>query len=41
MGQLAAVTIINEIKENEFYGSLSFIVQSSEWFRHILEVMLE
>ena len=39
LGQLAAISIINEIKENPFYGSLSFVVQVSQWFGHILEVM--
>jgi len=41
MGQLAAVSIIYEIKENPFYGSISFIVQMSQEFRQILIAMFE
>jgi len=41
MGQLAAISIINEIRDNIFYGSVSFIVQISQWLRGILKAMEE
>jgi hypothetical protein len=41
MGQLAAVSIINEIRDNPFYGSVPFVVQISEWFRQMLGFMNE
>ena len=36
MGQLAAIAIIYEIKQNAFYGSISFIVQMSQEFSQVL-----
>ena len=36
MSQLAAISIIIEMKCNEFYGSISYIVQVSSWFEKLL-----
>ena len=41
MGQLAAISILNEIGGNLFHGSVSFIVQISEWLRGILRAIGE
>lgn len=41
MGQLAAISIVNEISGNIFHGSVSFIVQISEWLRGILRAIGE
>lgn len=36
IGQLALISIIMEMKDNVFFGSVSFLVQISQWFRKYL-----
>ena len=36
VGQLAATSIIAEMRGNIFFGSISFVVQISQWFRQFL-----
>lgn len=37
IGQLASISIIMEMKQNVFFGSISFVVQISQWFREYLK----
>jgi hypothetical protein len=36
IGQLALISIIMEMKDNVFFGSVPFLVQISQWFRNYL-----
>lgn len=39
MAQLAAISIIAEMKGNPFYGAVSYLVQISEDFRSVLALV--